>query len=234
MESNRTTAVTAGVLFITASAASVVGTQLSQPFLDDADYLASLAAHADQVSAGALLELVAASASAGIAVSLYPVLRQWNVGLAVGSVVFRVIEAVMYTVGVVCLLSLLALSRQLTGSQAADAAAFRIPGAVLLALRAQVIVPGVLAFSVGALTYYALFYESRLIPRWLSAWGIVAIFLTMTACLIAWFSHRPLTTYTVILLPIAVQEMVLALSLIARGFGSYVPQPRTNVSAVAA
>jgi hypothetical protein len=53
----------------------------------------------NRVSAGGLLEFVAAAASAGIAVSLYPVLKQRSGGLALGAVVFRTIEAVMYTVG---------------------------------------------------------------------------------------------------------------------------------------
>ncbi len=48
---------------------------------------------------------------------------------------------------------------------------------------------------------------------------MVAIVLTMVACLLALFSRRPLTTYTIVLLPIAVQEMVLAIWLIAKGFG---------------
>ena len=67
--------------------------------------------------------------------------------------------------------------------------------------------------------YYTLFWESRLIPRRLSGWGIADVILAMAACVLAWFSDAPLqTTYTVLFLPIAVQEMVLALWLIATGF----------------
>src|SRR5574341_407677 len=37
-------------------------------------------------------------------------------------------------------------------------------------------------------------------------YGLVAIILTIAACLLAWSSHRQLTTYTILLLPIGVQE----------------------------
>ncbi|HEY2598496.1 MAG TPA: DUF4386 family protein, partial [Candidatus Dormibacteraeota bacterium] len=94
----RTTLVT-GVLLITATAAILVATQLSKPLLGEADYLSSVSANSTQVTAGVLLEVIAAFTSVGIAVSLYPVLRKWHVGLALGAVVFRTIEAVMYLAG---------------------------------------------------------------------------------------------------------------------------------------
>lgn len=88
-----------------------------------------------------------------------------------------------------------------------------------------------MAFSTGALLYYYVFYRSRLIPRWLSGWGFVAILLLMVACGLALFNHTPLTTYTVMALPIAVQEMVLALWLIVKGFSApaaLMSQPATQ------
>jgi hypothetical protein len=198
----------------------VLGTQLSAPVLNDADYLMRIPVSETAVLSGALLELIAAAACAGIAVSLYPVLGKWNVGIALGSVAFGMIEAIMYAVGVVGLLALVALSEQLTRTAASDRASIQAAGGALMALREQAIVPAVLAFSCGALLYYYLLYRSGLVPRWLSGWGIAAIILTIAASLLAWFSRSPLTTYTTVLLPIAVQEMVLALWLIVKGFSS--------------
>lgn len=92
MDPDRRAALTAGVLFITATVTSVVGTGLSRPLVNDPDYLGRVSAHANQVTVGALFELIAAAASAGIAISLYPVLKRWNAGLALGAVVFRTID----------------------------------------------------------------------------------------------------------------------------------------------
>ena len=149
--SNRQAALSAGVLFITATFANVIGTGLSRSLLDDPDYLTAVSSNANRVAAGALLELVAAGASVGIAISLYPVLKKWGASLALGSVVFRTAEAVMYMLAVASLLSLLALSQRFTTAVVVDPASFRAVGDALLDVREQVALVGVFAFSVGCL-----------------------------------------------------------------------------------
>ena len=217
---NRRAALSAGILLITATVANVIGTGLSRSLVDAPDYLVSVAGHANRVAAGALLELIAAGASVGIAIALYPVLRKWSASLALGSVVFRTAEAVMYMISVVSLLSLLALSQRFTSAIAPDAASFRTVGDAFLDVRAQAALVGVFAFSVGGLLYSYLFYRSRLVPRWLSGWGIGAIILLFLACLLALFRQNEVTTYTILVLPLGVQEMVLAVWLIAKGFST--------------
>ena len=191
MEANRRAALSAGVLFIVATVANVVGTGLSRSLLDDPNYLTAVSSNANRVVAGVLLELVAAGACVGIALALYPVLKAWGEGLALGSVVFRTVEAVMYMLSAASLLSLLALSQRFTSAAAADPVAFRTVGDALLDVREQVALVGVFAFSVGAFLYYCLFYRSRLVPRWLSVWGIGAVILMLVACVLA-CSHRTL------------------------------------------
>jgi hypothetical protein len=223
MNSSRKFAVIAGVVFIIATAAGLSSTALV-PALSSPDYLTRVSAHVNQVAGGALLLLIAAFGSVGIAVSLYPVLKERNAALAIGSVVFRTIEAVMYTVGVVSLLSVLTVSQQFTSAGGADRALLQAVGNALVSLHDHAAVAGVFAFSLGALLYYYLFFQTRLIPRWLSGWGIVAIVSMLAACVLALFSDSPVTGYVLLVLPIAVQEMVLAVWLIAKGF---------NLSAIA-
>ena len=206
----RVAAVTAGGLFIAATVANLVGTSLSRSLLEQTNYLGQVAANADRVTAGALLELVAAAASAGIAVALYPVLKTWGPGLALGSVVFRTIEAVMYVLAVVGLLSVVALSRGYPQAGPADRALVQASADAALNLRQQAGLVSVFAFTLGGLMYYVLFWRSRLIPRWLSGWGILAIALLFAVWLVALFSHNPMTTYAVLAVPLGVQEIVLA------------------------
>lgn len=218
MDTDRKVAVSAGVLFIIATVAVMSGSALSEPLLSEPDRLARVSANASQLAGGALLQLVAAGASAGIAIALYPVLKRWGAGLALGSVVFRTVEATMYIVGVVGVLALPTLGRRLAAAGATDRASLDALGDALLGLRDQAILVGVLAFCAGALMYSWLLYRSRLVPRWLSGWGIAALFLMVVACLLALFSRNPVASYVPLVIPILVQEMVLAVWLIAKGF----------------
>ena len=224
MDSNRRTALIAGSLLVAGTAAILLATAIAQPVVTGTGYLTRISENMTRVSAAGLLELIAAGASAGIAISLYPVLKRWSGTLALGAVVFRAIEAVMYTVGAASMLALLSVAHAFTQAAGADRGSWQAIGDSLLALRKEAILAGVFAFALGGLMYYSVFYRSRLVPRWLSVWGIAAELLMLVACLSSLFSRNPVTSYTIFVLPIAVQEMVLAAWLIAKGFRSAIPE----------
>jgi Domain of unknown function (DUF4386) len=217
MNRNRTLAVATGLLFITATVADLLGAAV-RPDLTGTDYLTRVSAQEDRVAAGVLLLLIAAFACAGIAVSMYPILRNANAGLALGSVVFRTMEAVMYVIAVVSLLSLLTLGQELASAGAAERASLGVVGGLLLSLREHATLAGVFAFCLGAFLYYCAFFQSRLIPRWLSGWGIAAIILMTTAAVLALVTNDAVTSYVPLALPIFLQEMVMAVWLIAKGY----------------
>lgn len=219
MNSTRKIAIITGVVFIIATVAALLAAALT-PVLTGTDYLTRFSANANQVAAGAILYLIAAFTSVGIAISLYPVLKKTNVGLALGSVVFRTIEAVMYIVAVVSLLSVFTLGHTFTTTGNTDRATLQVIGDSLVSVHDHAMLLAVFAFCLGAFIYYYQFFQSRLIPRWLSGWGIVAILLMMTACVLALFSDSPITGYTLLVLPIALQEMILAIWLIVKGFNT--------------
>ena len=213
----RKIAVITGVIFIIATVLPILASSLV-PDLTGADYLTPFSAHTNQVAAGVLLILIGYFACAGIAVVMYPVLKKWNAGLALGSVVFRTIETAFYMVGLVSLLSLLTLGQQFTTAGAADRTSLQAIGNLLVSVREYAALVAVFAFCLGAFMYYYLFFQSRLIPRWLSGFGIVAIILMMAACVLALFSGNRITSYIPLAAPIFLQEMVLAVWLIVKGF----------------
>jgi len=221
MNSSKKIARIAGALFIIATVASLVGTGFTGSILHAPDYLTKLSVNGNHVLVGALLAFVAAAASASIAISLYPLLKRYNEGLALGSVGFRLIEGVFYIVGVIGLLLLLTLSKEFVNAGTPAASYFQILGAMILAVRDSAgFVFGVIAFSLGALMYYYIFYQTRLIPRWLSGWGLIGAALCMVAGLSVMLGLIiPVSTIHIVLnLPIAVQEMVFAVWLIVKGF----------------
>jgi hypothetical protein len=218
MDTKRNAAVAAGVLFIVATVADVISrAALLTPVLGIADPLAAISANETSVVLGAMLLFVGAAAAGGIAIAMFPVLRGHGEALALGSVAFRLIEATFYLGVVVCLLILVAMGEEAVTS---GSAAFAAPVALVLAAREALGQVGVLAFALGATMYYWLFYRSHLVPRWLSAWGLLAIAsLVVSVVLVFSGVAEPMTPPQVLLaLPIGVQEMVLAGWLIAKGF----------------
>jgi hypothetical protein len=221
MGTNRANAVAAGVLFIVATVADVISRAVFvQPVLSAPDYLTGISANEGQVLLGALFLAIGAVAAAGIAIALYPVLRKRNEGLALGSVGFRLVEGAFYLGIVVCLLVLVAVARDAANAGAGALSAYEAPASLVMAARDSLGEVAVLAFGLGALMYYWVFYRSRLIPRWLSVWGLLAITSVMASGLLVMLRlAEPMsTTQLVMAAPIGLQEMVLAVWLIAKGF----------------
>jgi hypothetical protein len=209
-----------GALFIIATAASI----LSLPFLastNASNYLASVSANGNLVITGALLVFVGGAASASIAISMYPVLRKYHESLALGAVGFRLIEGALYVISAVGLLLLVTLGNQFVNAGAPGSSYYQTLGALVLAgYRMLGNVGALSAFCIGGSMYYFIFYTSRLVPRWLSGWGLLAVSMCFVAGMLVMFGFiGPMSAAQVILaLPIAVQEMVLAVLLIVKGF----------------
>jgi hypothetical protein len=78
----------------------------------------------------------------------------------------------------------------------------------------------VIAFTTGAMMYYYVFYQSKLVPRIISGWGFLGAALSLASALLAIAGLlTPLSTVFILFnLLILVQEMVLAVWLIVKGF----------------
>ena len=217
-DSSRKAALVAGLLFIVADVAGFAGDALLRSF-SGPDYLTQLYAHGGLAAAGVLAKVIGALACAGIAVAMYQVLKRASAGMALGSVVFRMLEAAFYLIGAMSLLALLKLSGQFAVAGVADRASLQAIGDALLSLRTYAAsLLGVFAFCVGGFLYNLLFFRARLLPRWLSGFGMIATLTLTAACLLSLFSGNRITSYIPLAFPIFVQELVLAGWLIAKGF----------------
>jgi len=218
MNTYRKNAMIAGVLWIIGTVAGV----LTLPFLgivNKPDYLTKITANENQVIIGALLLLIMAFACAGIAIWLYPILKKHNEALALGAVGFRIIENVLGIVSAICLLSLVPLSQEYVKA-GASTLHFQTLGTLLLGARDSISNIHLIPFCIGALMYYYVFYQSKLIPRWLSGWGLLAIIMNLASALLVLFGLIGdfSTAQVVLSIPIGVQEMVIAVWLIFKGF----------------
>ncbi len=111
-----------------------------------------------------------------IGAMLFPILKRYGEGLAFWYAGMRVIEAVTLIVGTVSVLSLITLSQEYTAAGSAEAPSFQASGAFALAVRhwaADVMLA--VFFIAGALILYSMLYKSKLVPRFISVWGLISI-----------------------------------------------------------
>jgi len=221
MREHRTAATTAGLLYITGTAAGVVSVVVvSAPVRDARDPLGYAVEHSGAVVTAGLLTLVMGLALAFIPVVLYPVLRPLDEALAVGYLIVRgAIETTCYVVIAIGWLLLVPLGETMAaGAGTASPAGVRVGNLVIDANAANAVTA--LVFCLGGAMFYVLLYRSRIVPRWISAWGLVAIPFYVAAYLLPAYGVFEVDTPPQVLmyLPLAVQEMVLAFWMIARGF----------------
>jgi hypothetical protein len=215
MNSNKKTARIVGVLFITAMFAGMIRYVLLDPILDAPDYLVNIAASENQVILGVLFFYIMAVAIAGIAIVMFPILKKYNEALALGYVGARIVEGVLFIVAILAILTLWTFSREYVKAGAPDASYFQALGEILLAARYwayNVLWP--ITLSLGTMMFYYLLYKSKLVPRWLSVWGFIGAILFP----VAWLSLFGSTISGPFLLPLVLNEMVLAVWLIVKGF----------------
>ncbi len=221
MNSDRKTAIIVGVLFITATVAAILGGPVFiNSILDDPDYFISASGNENQVLIGVLLELIVACAVAGTAIALFPIFKKHNEALALGYVGARIIEGVTIIVAALGALLLLTISREYVAG-APDASSFQTLGTLLLAVRDWTLLLGPnIVLGPAALMLSYLLYQSRLVPRFLSVWGLIGAPLILAAGLLDMFDLiTPFSPIKGLLaFPIALFEMVLAVWLIVKGF----------------
>jgi len=218
---HRAAATTAGILFIIGTAAGILSKALTAfPVHNAADHLGYAADHSGTVATGALLVLVMGLSLALLAVVLYPVLRQVDEVLATGYLIIRgAVETTTYVIVAIAWLTLVPLAETMSaGSGTASPAGVRLGTLVIESDGASIIMS--LVFCLGATLFYALLFRSRIVPRWITVWGLMGIPLYVAAYLLAMYGVVAINSAAVNLLsmPLAVQEMVLAVWMIARGF----------------
>jgi hypothetical protein len=160
-------------------------------------------------------------ACAGIGLALYPILKKYNEGLAFGAAGFRVIEGAVDVVGALLYVVLLALSQEFVKAGSPESSYFQTADVLInTGIGWFTNVAMLLTFGIGALMYYVVFYQYRLVPRWLTVWGLVGITLTIISALLVMFHLIPPagTIQIVLNMVILPQELVLAVWLIAKGF----------------
>ena len=218
MKTHKKTARIVGALFLIAMVTSLLGGIWLETILSAPDYLINLSTNKIQVITGVLLELINGIAVVGIAVMMYPIFKKQDEALALGYVAFRIIEAVIIIAAVISPLSLIALSQEYIQAGASEASNFQTLSTSFLAVRAHLVgqLLGIF-FSLAALLFYYLLYQSKLVPRWLSVWGLIGVVSVLIWNLIEIFGIS-ISAGMIFGLIIISNEIFLGIWLIVKGF----------------
>jgi hypothetical protein len=161
-----------GVLFLITFITSIPAYFFYVPVLDDPRYIVDATGADTRVSFGAFLELLLIIANIGTAVVLYPILRRQNEVLALGYVTARLVECVFIAIGILSLLTVVALRQ---GAAGADTTSLVAHGESLVALHnwTRQLGPGFVVGVGNGLILGYLMYRSGLVPRGMAVLGLV-------------------------------------------------------------
>ena len=233
MNTYRMNAVMAGALYFLGTVFGVVGAIIggevltslvtSKP-LAGVDMLGLIADNTPRLTGGALLTLLMGISLVAMTVFLYPIFRKDSEELAMGMVLFRgALEGIFYFSSALIILTLVVLGNNYIAS-GADSVVLQSISNVLYQFENLKAPVSSIIFLIGATCLYVSFYRTRLIPRWLSVWGLIGVVFALASALLHFF-HMDTGYEFYMEMVIAPQEIVMAVWLIAKGF---------NPSAVAA
>lgn len=225
MNSNKKAAKMVGVFFLLAAVTAIIGLKLYGPILNGEDYLINGSKHANQVILGAIMELILVVSAIGTSTIMFPFLRKYNETIALWHVFFRFLEAVIITIGVISVLSLLTLSREFVAAGATNIDSFQVSGTLLKAVHDWTFLLGPnFMLGINTMMYSYIFYRSKLVPRFIPTLGMTGATLVFAAAILEMFGVFPqLSVWGGIMsLPVAANEMILAVWLIAKGFNESV------------
>ena len=151
-----------------------------------------------------LLELISAAAMIAMGFLMFPILKPENKNLALGYVVCRIIDGLIFIIAGIILLPLIITAG------ASDSST------LILEVRAWIYIIVDYSFGIGFLILSYLLYQLRLVPRFISAWGIIASTWMLAAVLLNLLS--PAIPFEISHLPMILNEVVLAIWLIVKGF----------------
>ena len=215
MNSNRKTAIIVGLLYIIGTVSGIIWKVLAGSIPNDLNLLTKVTANESQITIGALSLLLMGLALAMVPVMMFPILRKHNEALAVGYIVFRGALETITTIAVVIGWLFLIILGQHYIAGAPDASYFQTLGTLTLERNISIGIISQFVFPLGALMFYWVLYQAKLIPRWISGWGLISAILVLAFAFLNLFGI--VAVKDVFDISIFLQEMVMAVWLIVKG-----------------
>ena len=216
MNAHKIEARTFGIFFIMAFVSYGVGTGLVESIINAPDPLANIYGNKPQFIFGIILMgLIHSIVNIGLAVIMFPILKPTNRNLAYGYFSAAIVATTVLIIGAIFLLLLLPLSDEYVKGVSGSIAHFELITSILKKGGFFAYQIGMAIWGIGGLLFCVLLYKSKLVPRWLTVWGLIGyvIFISGT---IAELYGLPIGVQ--LSLPGGLFEIVLSVWLIIKGF----------------
>ena len=134
------------------------------------------------------MELILVVSAVGTAATMFPFLRKYNETIALWHVCFRFLEAVVITIGIISILSLLTLSREYAAAGSPDIASYQASGTLLKAIHKWTFLLGPnFMLGINTMMYSYIFYKSKLVPRFIPILGMTGATLVFICAFLVMF-----------------------------------------------
>jgi hypothetical protein len=179
------------------------------------DFLSTIPAHQTIFILGAFLMLLNTVVDVGKGVLFFPILENYGKRTALAYLAALIVQVVLMDVGVLCLLMIVPLGPYGVDAAGASAAWANAVGSLLIQSNTMAYQIGQATLGVGALFLCSLLFRTRLIPRFLSAWGVIGYAVHAAGAIAEIFGiHISL----MLLIPGGIFELALAFWLLTKGF----------------
>jgi len=176
----RINAVVIGLLFIVTMLLGIIDAYFVAPSLNV--HLSSLVQIQSTILLGVFSVFFMAIGIVGIATTLFPVVRRQSEAIAITYVSFRIVECFLLTLGAILYLFLLTTSKaNFNNNFLVGPLDTQLP-IIAVNIKLDAYQLGMVVLGMGSMLLCYSFYQSQVIPRWLSIWGLVGyLFLFLSA-----------------------------------------------------
>lgn len=209
-----------GAWFLATFVFSIPALFFYDPVLNGTNYILGNGSDT-RVAFGAVCEILSATAGIATAVVIFPVAKRVSESIALGYVASRVLESTVIVMGLISLMSVVALRQDLAGTASANGSLVNV-GRSLVALHDQTFLLGpqfCAGLGNGILLGY-LMWRSGLVPRSMALFGLIGGPLALIGGVGVLFGRwaDPSTALSLLTVAEIIWEFSLSIYLLVRGF----------------
>jgi hypothetical protein len=190
-------------------------------FLEEPGYLSKISSHEDAIYRGGLFQLIMALFYLIVAYLFYTIVQKDDHKLTIVFLGLRFTSVAFHILGVVLLILFIPLGQYFQEAGLPENSYFHVLGEMLRGFRDLLNHGGMIfMYVLGSLVLYYILFKRKLVARWLSVLGCLGGLMTLLASLLYVFGFINLVTplYMILNLPLALQEILLAIYLMTKGF----------------